>query len=166
MYRNRYSGGAALWVVVILVLGVIGVVAGVSSNAAKTKTITETERIPYSTTYVDDETLDHGKSVTRTAGVYGTRTNTYKVTIKGGKETSRELVESSVTQEPRDAVVARGTKPAWHCHDTTSYDRNPYNDNYCEYSDGSGKYVPDSEARALDPDYTPGQAGAAYYNSF
>ena len=165
MYRNRYSGGA-LWVVALLVLGVIGVVAGVNSNAVKTKSVTETERIPYNTTYVDDETLAQGKSVTRTAGVYGTRTNTYKVTTKGGKETSRELVESSVTQEPRDAVVARGTKPAWHCHDTTSYDRNPYNDNYCEYSDGSGKYVPDSEARALDPDYTPGKAGAAYYNNF
>ena len=165
MYRNRYSGGA-LWVVVILVLGVIGVVAGVNSNATKTKSVTETERIPYNTTYVDDETLAQGKSVTRTAGVYGTRTNTYKVTTKGGKETSRELVESSVIQEPRDAVVARGTKPAWHCHDTTSYDRNPYNDNYCEYSDGSGKYVPDSESRTLDPDYTPGKAGAAYYNNF
>ena len=165
MYRNRYSGGA-LWVVIILALGVIGVAAGVDSNAAKTKSVTETERIPYNTTYVEDETLEQGKSVTRTAGVYGTRTKTYKVTTKGGKETSRELVESSVTQEPRDAVVAQGTKPAWHCHDTTSYDRNPYNDNYCEYSDGSGKYVPDSEARALDPDYTPGKAGAAYYNSF
>lgn len=165
MYRNRYSGGA-LWVVALLVLGVIGVVAGVNSNAAKTKTVTETERIPYNITYVDDETLAQGKSVTRTAGVYGTRTNTYKVTTKGGKETSRELVESSVVQEPRDAVVARGTKPAWHCYDTTSYDRNPYNDNYCEYSDGSGKYVPDSEARKLDPDYTPGKAGAAYYNNF
>lgn len=164
--RGKYSGGAALWAVTLMVLGVIGIVAGVNSNAAKTKSVTETERIPYNTTYVDDETLAQGKSVTRTAGVYGTRTNTYKVTTKGGKETSRELVESSVTQEPRDAVVARGTKAVWHCHDTTSYDRNPYNDNYCEYSDGSGKYVPDSEARALDPDYTPGKAGAAYYNSF
>lgn len=165
MYRNRSSGGA-LWAVMVLVLGFIGVVAGLASNAVKTKTVTETERIPYNTTYVDDETLDQGKSVTRTAGVYGTRTKIYKVTTKGGKETSRELVESSVVQEPQDAVVARGTKPAWHCHDTTSYDRDPYNDNYCEYSDGSGKYVPDSEAQRLDPDYTPGKAGAAYYNNF
>lgn len=164
--RNKYSGGAALWVIVTLVFVVIGIIGVAAGNAVKTKTVTETERIPYNTAYVDDETLDQGKSVTRTAGVYGTRTNTYKVTIKGGKETSRELVESSVIQEPRDAVVARGTKPTWHCHDTTSYDRNPYNDNYCEYSDGSGKYVPDSEARALDPGYTPGQAGAAYYNNF
>lgn len=163
--RGKFSGGA-LWLVAILVLGVIGVIGGITSNAVKTKTVTETERIPYNTTYVEDETLAQGKSVTRTAGVYGTMTKTYKVTTKGGKETSRELVESSVVQEPRDAVVARGAKPAWHCHDTTSYDRNPYNDNYCEYSDGSGKYVPDSEARALDPGYTPGQAGAAYYNNF
>ena len=166
MRRSRYSGGAVLWVIVILIIGAIWVIAVAAGNAAKTKSVTETERIPYNTTYVDDETLDQGKSVTRTAGVYGTRVKTYKVTIKGGKETSRELVESSVVQEPQDAVVARGTKPAWHCYDTTSYDRNPYNDNYCEYSDGSGKYVPDSEARALDPGYTPGQAGAAYYNNF
>ena len=164
--RGKFSGAAVLWVVVILVLGAICAIAVASSNAVKTKTVTETERIPYNTTYVDDETLAQGKSETRTAGVYGTRTNTYKVTTKGGKETSRELVESSVIQEPRDAVVARGTKPAWHCYDTTSYDRDPYNDNYCEYSDGSGKYVPDSEARTLDPDYAPGKAGAAYYNNF
>ena len=163
---GKFSGAAVLLVIVILVLGAICVIAVASSNAVKTKTITETERIPYNTTYVDDETLAQGKSVTRTAGVYGTRANTYKVTIKGGKETSRELVESSVIQEPRDAGVARGTKPACHCYDTTSYDRNPYNDNYCEYSYGSGKYVPDSDARTLDPDYTPGKAGAAYYNSF
>lgn len=165
MYRNRYSGGTLL-VVAILVLGFILVAAGLTNSAEKTETVTKTEHIPYNTTYVDDETLAQGDSVTRAAGAYGKRTNTYKVTTKRGKEISRELVESSVTQEPQDAVVARGTKPVWRCHDTTSYDRNPYNDNYCEYSDGSGKYVPDSEARALDPDYTPGRAGAAYYNSF
>lgn len=166
MYKNKYSSGAAAWAVSLGVLAAIGAVASANINAEQTSFITETESIPYSTTYVEDAALDYGKSVTRTAGLAGTRTNTYKVKKKGGKQVSRELVDSKVTSEPRDAVVARGTKPAWHCHDTTSFDRNPYNDNYCEYSDGTGKYVPDSEAIILDPDYVPGKAGAAYYNNF
>ena len=166
MYRNKYSSGAAAWAVGLAIFGVIGLVGTTNANIEKTEYITVTETIPYSTTYVEDSTLDYGKSVTRATGLSGLRTLTYKVKKKGGRETSRELTNSVVTQEPRDAVVARGTKPVWHCHDTTSFDRNPYNDNYCEYSDGTGRYVPDSEARALDPDYVPGKAGAAYYNNF
>lgn len=166
MYKNKYSSGAAIWAVSLGVLAAIGAVATANNNTEKTSVVMETENIPYSTTYVEDAALDFGKSVTRTAGLSGTRTNTYKVKTKGGKEIKRELVSSEVTREPRDAVVARGTKPAWHCHDTTSFDQNPYNDNYCEYSDGTGKYVPDSEARVLDPDYVPGEAGASYYNNF
>ena len=166
MYRNKYSSGAAAWGVALAVFGAIGLVATANNNIEKTEYITVTETIPYNTTYVEDSTLADGKSVTRTTGVSGLRTLTYKVKKKGGKETSRELTSSETTQEPRDAVVARGTKPVWHCHDTTSFDRNPYNDNYCEYSDGTGKYVPDSEARILDPDYVPGTAGADYYNRF
>lgn len=166
MYKNKYSSGAAAWIVSLGAIAAIGAIASANINAEQTKTITETESIPYSTTYVEDAALDYGKSVTRTAGLSGARTNTYKVKTKGGKQVSRELVSSEVTREPRDAVVARGTKPVWRCHDTTSFDRNPYNDNYCEYSDGTGRYVPDSEARALDPNYVPGKAGAAYYNNF
>ena len=166
MYKNKYSSGAAVWAVSLGVLAAIGAVATASANSEQTSFITETESIPYSTTYVEDDTLDSGKSVTRTAGLSGTRANTYKVRTKGGKQVSRELVDSKVTSEPRNAVVARGTKPAWHCHDTTSFDQNPYNDNYCEYSDGTGRYVPDSEARVLDPDSVPGKAGATYYNNF
>lgn len=166
MYKNKYSSGAAVWAVSLGILAAVGAVVSANMNAEHTNFITETESIPYNTTYVEDAALDFGKSVTRTAGLAGTRTNTYKVKTKGGKQTSRELVDSKVTKEPRDAVVARGTKPVWRCHDTTSFDQNPYNDNYCEYSDGTGKYVPDSEARLLDPDYVPGKAGAAYYNNF
>lgn len=166
MYRSKYSGGAVAWGVALAILGTIGLVATAQSNTETTSYITETETIPYNTTYVEDPALGSGKSVTRAAGISGLRTLTYKVKKKGGKETFRELTSSTVTQEPQDQVIARGTKPVWRCHDTTSYDRNPYNDNYCEYSDGTGKYVSDSEARALDPDYVPGKAGAAYYNDF
>lgn len=165
MSANKSSAAAWAAALGLGALAIMGVV-GTTTTSERTTTITQSEPVPYSTTYVEDETLDYGKTVTRVAGVNGTRTNTYKVTTRRGKETSRELVDSQVTKEPVDKVVAKGTKPVWRCHDTTSYDRNPYNDNYCEYSDGTGKYVPDSEARRLDPDYTPGKFGAPYYNNF
>ena len=166
MSRN-YNSGMGAW------LGAIGIFIlviffgwAILGPRVTTETITTTEAIPYKTEYVEDDTLAYGKTAVRTRGVAGARERTYKVTKSGGRETKREFVGTAVTREPVTEVIAKGTKPGWHCYDTTSFDRNPYNDNYCEYSDGTGKYVPDSEARTLDPSYTPGKAGAAYYNSF
>lgn len=159
----KQTGYVWAWVVGLALLGLL---AWVSTGVVQTSTTTKTETIPYETTYVEDDTLALGETVTRTRGEAGIRVQTYEVKTKRGEEISRELVSSEVIKQPQDAVVAKGTKPVWHCHDTTSYDRNPYNDNYCEYSDGTGKYVPDSEARRLDPEYTPGKSGAVYYNNF
>lgn len=160
-----YNSGFGAWLGAMAALTVV-VLIGTAAAGPHTSEETVTEAIPYETTYVEDETLDYGKTAVRTPGVAGARERTYKVTKTGGKETNRELVSTRVTKAPVTAVVARGTKPGWHCWDTTSFDQNPYNDNYCQYSDGSGKYVPDSEARALDPGYRPGKSGAAYYNNF
>lgn len=162
---KSYNNGFGAWLGAIAAFAAV-LLIGTAVAGSRTTEETVTEAIPYETTYVEDDTLEYGKKVTTTPGVAGVRENTYKVTKSGGKETKRELVSTRVTKAPVNAVVAKGTKPGWHCWDTTSFDRNPYNDNYCRYSDGSGKYVPDSEARALDPSYTPGKSGAAYYNSF
>ncbi len=54
----------------------------------------------------------------------------------------------------------------WDCIDTTSYDKNPYNDNYCTSSYGREMYTTDSQAESLDPYYTAGTSGHPYYNSF
>lgn len=162
---KNYNNGFGAWLGAIAAFAAV-LLIGTAVAGPRTTEETVTEAIPYETIYVEDETLEYGKKVTRTPGVAGVRESVYKVTKSGGKETKRELVSSRVTKAPVNAVVAKGTKPAWHCWDTTSFDRNPYNDNYCEYSDGSGKYVPDSEARRLDPSYTPGKSGAAYYNNF
>ena len=166
MYNNKYSGGALAWVGCLGAFAIIGGIATGVNNMERSSITTQTEVIPYNTTYVEDAELEYGKMVTRSQGVSGSRTLTYKVTTKAGKQVSRELVGSEVTSQPKDKVVARGTKPAWHCHDTTSFNQNPYDDNYCEYSDGTGRYVADSEAQTLDPEYKPGKSGAAYYNNF
>jgi len=162
--NTNKSRVAWMWLIGLLVLGaVIWVVA--LANQEVTATVTESESIPQGTTYVDDPGLEYGETETRSLGTAGTRTITYEVTRRGGRETRRKRVKSEVTREPVDAVVARGTRVVWHCTDATSYDKNPYNDNYCEDSHGNARYVSDSEARALDPSYSPGQYGHWWYNS-
>lgn len=167
MLRRQYNypmagvlgiGGVIIFCIVLAIIG--------AASSTRVETITENERIPYEVEYIEDDSLDYGKTSIRSSGTEGTRAVTYKVTFKGDKEVAKEYVGSKVVMKPINKVVAKGTKPVWRCHDTTSFDQNPYNDNYCEYSDGTGRYVPDSEARKLDPDYTPGQYGAAYYNNF
>lgn len=161
-----YNSGFGAWLGAIAAFVAV-ILIGTALAGPRTSEETVTRAIPYKTTYVEDDTLDYGKTAVRVRGVAGTSESVYRVTkTSGGKETKREFVSSKVTREPVTEVVARGTKPAWHCWDTTSFDQNPYNDNYCKYSDGSGKYAPDSEARRLDPSYSPGKSGAAYYNNF
>lgn len=73
----------------------------------------------------------------------------------------------TTVEVPRVQIVPAEPKQekTWKCHDTTSYNRNDNDDNYCESSDGGGKYVPDWQACQLDPDYRPSQRGASYYNN-
>lgn len=95
----------------------------------------------------------------------GVKKITYKVTYKNDKEIAREKIKEEVISKPIDEVIAKGSKNIWHCVDTTSYDRNPNNDNKCTSSKGEVRYVNDSTACSLDKSYRPGQAGAYRYNS-
>lgn len=81
-----------------------------------------------------------------------TTTNT-TTTTTAAKATKVEPVK----QEPQPIT--------WSCVDATSYNKNPYDDNLCTSSTGEVRYVSDSQARALDPSYTPGTSGHPYYNS-
>lgn len=81
----------------------------------ETKMVTETEPIPFSTTTVNDPTLEKGKTAVTAQGVNGVRTKTYKVTLTNGKETARELIKEEVSQQPVTQVTALGTKVAANC---------------------------------------------------
>lgn len=131
------------------------------------RTVTETkkESISYETKTVEDGSIEYGQTVVRTEGSYGEITYTYNVTYKGDKEISRELVKEEITKQPVAKVIAKGTKIVWHCVDVTSYNKNPYDDNKCTSSTGEVRYVSDSQSRALDPSYSPGQSGHSWYNS-
>ena len=127
---------------------------------------TETETISYEKKTVNDNSLEYGHTEVRSYGIDGEKTYTYNVTYENDEVVSKELVDEKITKQPVAEVVANGTKIVWHCSDATSYDKNPYNDNFCKSSTGEWRYVSDSESRRLDPTYSPGQSGHSYYNSF
>lgn len=76
----------------------------------ETKTITETEVIPFDSSQVYDSTLEEGKTRIRTSGRNGVKTLIYEVTFTGGVETSRKLVKTEITTQPATKIVVIGTK--------------------------------------------------------
>ena len=75
-----------------------------------TRTVTETEPIPFESTTVNDATLTKGTSKVTTTGVNGVKKLTYKVTYADDKETGRELVGEEVTTQPVTQITSVGTK--------------------------------------------------------
>ncbi len=76
--------------------------------AVETRTVTETEAIPFETQFVRDESLPRRSQEVRTPGEQGVRTLTYEVTITDGQQTDKRLVSESVTRDPVTRVVAVG----------------------------------------------------------
>ncbi len=80
--------------------------------------------------------------------------------------TTKATTTTTTTKAAKTEPTKQEPQPiSWHCVDATSYNKNPYDDNRCTSSAGEVKYVSDSQARALDPSYTPGTSGHPYYNS-
>jgi vancomycin resistance protein YoaR len=67
------------------------------------------EKYDYKTEYVDDNTLEQGKQITKINGAVGYKSNGYLVTYENGVEVNRELVSTDIYQ-PMNSVVLRGTK--------------------------------------------------------
>ena len=182
-------GRNAIFLGVVTVVGVIfaGVIASVSNinsesikeeqpliqqihatqDNEQNEMITETKKelVAYETKTIEDSTIEYGQSEVRTEGSYGEKTYTYDVTYKNGEEVSRKKVKEEIAKQPTDRIIAKGTKIVWRCVDATSYNKNPYDDNKCKSSTGEVRYVSDSQARALDSTYSPGQSGHPWYNS-
>lgn len=74
------------------------------------QTITIDEEIKYQETVTYDYSVDYGKREITKAGANGSRTVTYEVEMKDGKELSRKLVSSIVTRQPVTQQVKVGMK--------------------------------------------------------
>lgn len=74
-----------------------------------TKTVSETEAIPYSSTTVNSSSLAKSQTKVTTQGVNGVKTFTYTVTTTDGVETNKELISEQVTTQPVTQVTTVGT---------------------------------------------------------
>lgn len=97
-----------------------------SKPVVETKTETSTKPIPYSTKYVDDNSLPKGQTKTTTYGVNGVETTTYEVTYTNGVETSRKVISITTTKQPVTEVISRGTYVAPKPQPTTTCPNGTY----------------------------------------
>ena len=84
--------------------------AGPAAPQVRIEQVAETEAIPFRTTLVRDPSLPPGSREIDQPGVPGERLLRYEVTYTGTQETSRKLIDSTVTREPQDRVVAFGQR--------------------------------------------------------
>jgi uncharacterized protein YabE (DUF348 family) len=74
------------------------------------QTLNVEESIPFSTEQIRDADREVGYKAVQTVGQNGTRTATYEIEIKDGKEVSRTEIASIVTTEPIKQVETIGIK--------------------------------------------------------
>lgn len=74
--------------------------------------INQTEQVAPPVQKQEDPELDKGKEVVLDPGAAGERIATYRITVKNGKEISREEIGAKVTVEAKPKVVKVGTKKA------------------------------------------------------
>ena len=68
------------------------------------------ETIAYEKIVENDNSLDINKTNVKQTGQVGEKEVTYKVVKKDGVEVSREIIQSKVTKEPVNEIIAQGTR--------------------------------------------------------
>lgn len=68
------------------------------------------EKIPFKTKTVEDPNLEKGKQKINQEGKEGKRKLVYKIRRENGQVVSKTSVDNSVVEEPRDKIIAVGTK--------------------------------------------------------
>ena len=75
-----------------------------------TEKVTKEETVEPSKLYLDDESLEKGKTRVDTQGTPGKVRSTYAVTYENGRETGRELTAQKTLTEAEPTIVLRGVK--------------------------------------------------------
>ncbi|WP_243175854.1 VanW family protein [Clostridium sp. NSJ-49] len=102
IYIEGYMGGSTI---------TFNVYGNTSEKGNKTYELVNNviEKYDYTTEYVDDPTLEEGKTRTKLNGAPGYKSEGYLITYENGVEVNRELISTDVYQ-PMNAIVLRGTK--------------------------------------------------------
>lgn len=111
--------------------------------------------------------IDGSYGIETTTKVKGwQRCNGLKADGNWGKESDKvafAAADALAAEEKERKKEREREARRWHCVDATSYDKDAYNDNYCENA-YEARFVSDSQAVELDPDYVPSRAGHEWYN--
>lgn len=103
------AGKVGLAACAIAVVGIA--VAGADNKTISYKTITENQKIAFSTVYQEDENLLVNQTKVITPGADGEKKVTYKVTYQGTDEIKREKAKPDEVIKPAvNALVAKGVK--------------------------------------------------------
>jgi uncharacterized protein YabE (DUF348 family) len=81
-----------------------------SAPKIEIKPVATTEPIPFTSSTIQDSSLEQGSTQTKTKGVNGVLTHTFQVTYTNGVETSRSKPTDSITTAPINEVIAIGTE--------------------------------------------------------
>ena len=76
----------------------------------ETKTITESEEIPFDTVIKKDSSLLKGETEVSQKGKNGEKELIYELVYYDGELVQRSLVEENTTEKPEDKIVLKGTK--------------------------------------------------------
>ncbi len=77
-----------------------------------TKTVNETQAIPFESKTVTDPSISKGTTKITTAGANGQKTLTYQVTYTDGKQTDEKLTRETITKQPITQITSVGSKVA------------------------------------------------------
>lgn len=72
--------------------------------------LTQNEKIPFKTEYINDSSLARGTNKTIQQGEPGLNKVTYRVTAENGRITAKEAVNEDIIKKPQARVIKRGTK--------------------------------------------------------
>ena len=86
-----------------------------ASPVVKKRIVTSRRAIPFKTMRVNDSALSKGRTRVRNPGARGIEILTYKVTLRNGIQTHKELVRKVIARAPVTRVVAVGTKEIQQC---------------------------------------------------
>ncbi|MFR2533872.1 MAG: VanW family protein [Clostridia bacterium] len=91
----------------VVKIGIYGIQEEKEYQVTIQSTVTET--IPYTTNYIEDDTLEKGNQVIEQKGANGAKSVTYKIVTYHGIEVSRTVL-SNDTYSPLEKIIRKGTK--------------------------------------------------------
>lgn len=73
----------------------------------------EYDDIPFETNLIEDKSLNKGTTKVEQEGEYGKKENVYNLVYEDGKLVDKKLVSESISKEPVDKIIKKGTKESF-----------------------------------------------------